>query len=146
MLCVVDFSVRSLHRQRPYVIRSPRRRLAVEVQLQNRLENAYNTSLTLQYSRNLHFSSLSIRVNPTRTLPVQSHVNVNIRLKTERSDPRLLFLDMQEDAHFKIECTALSANSHSCNVSYPVFRSQSNVRPCRENSLESAHSCFTSSR
>uniref|UniRef100_A0A8C4ETR3 Integrin, alpha 10 n=1 Tax=Dicentrarchus labrax TaxID=13489 RepID=A0A8C4ETR3_DICLA len=79
-------------RQKPYVIRSPRRRLAVEVQLQNRLENAYNTSLTLHYSRNLHFSSLSIR-----------------------------------DAHFKIECTALGANSHSCNVSYPVFRSQSKV-------------------
>uniref|UniRef100_A0A7N8XS57 Integrin, alpha 10 n=1 Tax=Mastacembelus armatus TaxID=205130 RepID=A0A7N8XS57_9TELE len=80
-------------RQKPYVIRSPRRRLAVEVQLQNRLENAYNTSLMLHYSRNLHFSSLSIR----------------------------------EDAHFKIECTALGANSHSCNVSYPVFRSQSKV-------------------
>uniref|UniRef100_A0A665TUL1 Integrin, alpha 10 n=1 Tax=Echeneis naucrates TaxID=173247 RepID=A0A665TUL1_ECHNA len=80
-------------RQKPYVIRSPRRRLAVEVQLQNRLENAYNTSLTLHYSRNLHFSSLSIR----------------------------------EDAHFKIECTALGSNSHSCNVSYPVFRSQSKV-------------------
>uniref|UniRef100_A0A7N6BFS5 VWFA domain-containing protein n=1 Tax=Anabas testudineus TaxID=64144 RepID=A0A7N6BFS5_ANATE len=79
--------------QKPYVIRSPRRRLAVEVQLQNRLENAYNTSLTLHYSRNLHFSSLSIR----------------------------------EDAHFKIECTALGANSHSCNVSYPVFRSQSKL-------------------
>uniref|UniRef100_A0A3Q4GDK0 Integrin, alpha 10 n=1 Tax=Neolamprologus brichardi TaxID=32507 RepID=A0A3Q4GDK0_NEOBR len=79
--------------QKPYVIRSPRRRLAVEVQLQNRLENAYNTSLTLHYSHNLHFSSLSIR----------------------------------EVAHFKIECTALSANSHSCNVSYPVFRSQSKV-------------------
>ncbi|KAJ8354841.1 hypothetical protein SKAU_G00224080 [Synaphobranchus kaupii] len=80
-------------RQQPYVIRSPRRRLAVEVQLHNRLENAYNTSLTLQYSRNLHFSSLSIR----------------------------------EDSQFKIECTAVSANSHSCNVSYPVFRSQSKV-------------------
>uniref|UniRef100_A0AAX7STM2 VWFA domain-containing protein n=1 Tax=Astatotilapia calliptera TaxID=8154 RepID=A0AAX7STM2_ASTCA len=52
----------------PYVIRSPRRRLAVEVQLQNRLENAYNTSLTLHYSRNLHFSSLSIRVNTAHVL------------------------------------------------------------------------------
>ncbi|KAF3691974.1 Integrin alpha-10 Precursor [Channa argus] len=81
-------------RQKPYVIRRPRRRLAVEVQLQNRLENAYNTSLTLHYSRNLHFSSLSIR----------------------------------EDAHFKFECTALGASSHSCNVSYPVFRSQSKVK------------------
>ncbi|XP_068611749.1 integrin alpha-10 [Brachionichthys hirsutus] len=80
-------------RQKPYVIGSPRRRLAVEVQLHNRLENAYNTSLTLHYSRNLHFSSLSIR----------------------------------EDVHFKIECTAVGANSHSCNVSYPVFRSRSKV-------------------
>uniref|UniRef100_A0A674D1Z8 Integrin subunit alpha 10 n=1 Tax=Salmo trutta TaxID=8032 RepID=A0A674D1Z8_SALTR len=53
--------------QQPYVIRSPRRRLAVEVQLQNRLENAYNTSLTLHYSHNLHFSSLSIRVRSTHT-------------------------------------------------------------------------------
>ncbi|RXN12456.1 integrin alpha-10 [Labeo rohita] len=32
-----------------------------------------------------------------------------------------------EDAQFKIECTALGSNSHSCNVSYPVFRSQSKV-------------------
>lgn len=60
-----EFSLCFLRRQKPYVIRSPRRRLAVEVQLENRLENAYNTSLTLHYSRNLHFSSLSIRVNPT---------------------------------------------------------------------------------
>ncbi|XP_037532559.1 integrin alpha-10 [Nematolebias whitei] len=80
-------------RQKPYVIHSPRRRLAVEVQLQNIKENAYNTSLKLHYSRNLHFSSLSIR----------------------------------EDPNFKMECTALGSNSHSCNVSYPVFRSRSKV-------------------
>ncbi|XP_059909662.1 integrin alpha-10 isoform X1 [Gadus macrocephalus] len=80
-------------RHKPYVIRSPRRRLAVEVQLHNKLENAYNSSLVLHYSRNLHFSSLSIR----------------------------------DDTQFKIECTALGSNSHSCNVSYPVFRSQSKV-------------------
>ncbi|XP_062321955.1 LOW QUALITY PROTEIN: integrin alpha-10 [Osmerus eperlanus] len=97
-VCVTDLVLKahmdiSGTRQMPYVIRSPRRRLSVEVQLQNRLENAYNTSLTLQYSRNLLFSSLSIR----------------------------------EDSQFKIECTALSSNSHSCNVSYPVFRSQSKV-------------------
>ncbi|KAK1795305.1 hypothetical protein P4O66_010478, partial [Electrophorus voltai] len=97
-VCVTDLVLQahmdlSGSRQQPYVIRSPRRRLAVEVQLQNRLENAYNTSLTLHYSRNLHFSSLSIR----------------------------------EDAQFKIECTPLSSNSRSCNISYPVFRSQSKV-------------------
>ncbi|KAG5856406.1 hypothetical protein ANANG_G00007630 [Anguilla anguilla] len=98
-VCVTDLVLQasmdiSGTRQQPYVIRSSRRRLAVEVQLHNRLENAYNTSLTLQYSRNLHFSSLSIR----------------------------------EDSQFKIECTAVGANSHSCNVSYPVFRSQSKVK------------------
>uniref|UniRef100_A0A665TRZ3 Integrin, alpha 10 n=1 Tax=Echeneis naucrates TaxID=173247 RepID=A0A665TRZ3_ECHNA len=70
------FSLCRLHRQKPYVIRSPRRRLAVEVQLQNRLENAYNTSLTLHYSRNLHFSSLSIRVE--KTLAYQEHVDSNL--------------------------------------------------------------------
>uniref|UniRef100_A0A8K9WMB7 Integrin subunit alpha 10 n=1 Tax=Oncorhynchus mykiss TaxID=8022 RepID=A0A8K9WMB7_ONCMY len=96
-VCVTDLVLQahmdiSGTRQQPYVIRSPRRRLAVEVQLQNRLENAYNTSLTLHYSRNLHFSSLSIR-----------------------------------DTQLKIECTSLSSNSHSCNVSYPVFRSHSKV-------------------
>uniref|UniRef100_A0A3B1JEF1 Integrin, alpha 10 n=1 Tax=Astyanax mexicanus TaxID=7994 RepID=A0A3B1JEF1_ASTMX len=64
----MDISGEHGKKQQPYVIRSPRRRLAVEVQLQNRLENAYNTSLTLQYSRNLHFSSLSIRVTHTHTL------------------------------------------------------------------------------
>uniref|UniRef100_A0A8C7CN81 Integrin subunit alpha 10 n=1 Tax=Oncorhynchus kisutch TaxID=8019 RepID=A0A8C7CN81_ONCKI len=67
-VCVTDLVLQahmdiSGTRQQPYVIRSPRRRLAVEVQLQNRLENAYNTSLTLHYSRNLHISSHSIRVN-----------------------------------------------------------------------------------
>uniref|UniRef100_A0A9J8D547 Integrin subunit alpha 10 n=1 Tax=Cyprinus carpio carpio TaxID=630221 RepID=A0A9J8D547_CYPCA len=97
-VCVTDLVLQahmdiSGTRQQPYVIRSPRRRLAVEVQLQNRLENAYNTSLTLHYSKNLHFSSLI----------------------------------MTPEYSFKIECTALSSNSHSCNVSYPVFRSQSKV-------------------
>uniref|UniRef100_A0A674D1M8 Integrin subunit alpha 10 n=1 Tax=Salmo trutta TaxID=8032 RepID=A0A674D1M8_SALTR len=71
-VCVTDLVLQahmdiSGTRQQPYVIRSPRRRLAVEVQLQNRLENAYNTSLTLHYSHNLHFSSLSIRVRSTHT-------------------------------------------------------------------------------
>ncbi|XP_041961931.1 integrin alpha-10 [Alosa sapidissima] len=97
-VCVTDLVLQahmniSGTRQQPYVIRSPRRRLGVEVQLSNLLENAYNTSLTMQYSKNLHFSSLSIR----------------------------------DDVHFKIECTAVNSNTHSCNVSYPVFRSHSKV-------------------
>uniref|UniRef100_A0A7N8WKW3 Integrin, alpha 10 n=1 Tax=Mastacembelus armatus TaxID=205130 RepID=A0A7N8WKW3_9TELE len=80
----LNFTGRSLcfcHRQKPYVIRSPRRRLAVEVQLQNRLENAYNTSLMLHYSRNLHFSSLSIRVTHTQCDCVNKYMN-NLREPT----------------------------------------------------------------
>uniref|UniRef100_A0A8C9V831 Integrin subunit alpha 10 n=1 Tax=Scleropages formosus TaxID=113540 RepID=A0A8C9V831_SCLFO len=97
-VCVTDLVLQahmdiSGTKQEPYVIRSPRRRLAVEVTLHNRQENAYNSSLMLFYSHNLHFSSINVR----------------------------------EDFQFKIECTALSASSHSCNVSYPVFRSQSKV-------------------
>ncbi|MFT7808519.1 integrin alpha-10 [Arapaima gigas] len=97
-VCVTDLVLQahmdiSGTKQKPYVIRSPRRRLAVEVTLHNRLENAYNSSLMLFYSRNLHFSSVSFR----------------------------------EDSQLKVECTALGSNSHSCNVSYPVFRSQSKV-------------------
>lgn len=61
--CYIKVNLLCAGRQQPYVIHSPRRRLAVEVQLQNQLENAYNTSLILYYSKNLHFSSLSIRVN-----------------------------------------------------------------------------------
>uniref|UniRef100_A0A672YD92 Integrin, alpha 10 n=1 Tax=Sphaeramia orbicularis TaxID=375764 RepID=A0A672YD92_9TELE len=61
---------------------SPRRRLAVEVQLHNRLENAYNTSLTLHYSRNLHFSSLSIRVDQTTT----THIPLNTCDSVEREE------------------------------------------------------------
>ncbi|KAJ3597911.1 hypothetical protein NHX12_001427 [Muraenolepis orangiensis] len=34
---------------------------------------------------------------------------------------------LAEETQFKIECTALGSNSHSCNVSYPVFRSHSKV-------------------
>uniref|UniRef100_A0A8D3D5Q7 Integrin subunit alpha 10 n=1 Tax=Scophthalmus maximus TaxID=52904 RepID=A0A8D3D5Q7_SCOMX len=78
----VSFQCVFLHRQKPYVIRSPRRRLAVEVQLQNRLENAYNTSLTLHYSRNLHFSSLSIRVEKHSVLThAMPHTLTNIYLR-----------------------------------------------------------------
>uniref|UniRef100_A0A8C1D6L1 Integrin subunit alpha 10 n=2 Tax=Cyprinus carpio TaxID=7962 RepID=A0A8C1D6L1_CYPCA len=74
-VCVTDLVLQahmdiSGTRQQPYVIRSPRRRLAVEVQLQNQLENAYNTSLTLHYSKNLHFSSLSIRV-PAQSFKIE---------------------------------------------------------------------------
>ncbi|XP_066491479.1 integrin alpha-11 [Tiliqua scincoides] len=41
-----------------FVIESTRRRVAVEVTLENRGENAYNTVLNISFSRNLQFASL----------------------------------------------------------------------------------------
>lgn len=112
-------------RQQPYVIRSPRRRLAVEVQLENQLENAYNTSLILYYSKNLHFSSLSIRVK-AHLFPSTCLFLIHCGNKCTWANE--MFSYSQEDGQFKIECTGLSSNIHSCNVSYPVFRSGSKVQ------------------
>lgn len=126
--CCIKVHFLCAGRQQPYVIRSPRRRLAVEVQLQNQLENAYNTSLILYYSKNLHFSSLSIRVNTLlfpRTRLFLIHRSDWLQLTKWWWGWNLSFA--QEDGQFKIECTGVSSNIHSCNVSYPVFRSGSKV-------------------
>ncbi|XP_074385539.1 integrin alpha-10 isoform X4 [Zonotrichia albicollis] len=47
--------------QSPHVLRKGRRRMLVEVELENRKENAYNASLWLQLPGNLHFSSLVLQ-------------------------------------------------------------------------------------
>ncbi|KAI1230019.1 hypothetical protein IHE44_0010739, partial [Lamprotornis superbus] len=48
-------------RQSPHILRKGRRRMLVEVELENREENAYNASLWLHLPRNLHFSSLVLQ-------------------------------------------------------------------------------------
>uniref|UniRef100_A0A8C7K0P5 Integrin subunit alpha 10 n=1 Tax=Oncorhynchus kisutch TaxID=8019 RepID=A0A8C7K0P5_ONCKI len=105
----------------PYVIRSPRRRLAVEVQLQNRLENAYNTSLTLHYSRNLHFSSLSIRVRNTHTPhTTQTHT------PHTHTHKHTLHTDLQhEPDNFILSPPPSLSSSLPFDVSIPIFLSLS---------------------
>lgn len=49
-------------RQSPHVLRKGRRKVLVEVVLENKKENAYNASLLLRFSGNLHFSSLALQV------------------------------------------------------------------------------------
>uniref|UniRef100_A0A8B9PKI9 Integrin subunit alpha 10 n=1 Tax=Apteryx owenii TaxID=8824 RepID=A0A8B9PKI9_APTOW len=46
----------------PHVLRKGRRKVVVDVTLENKKENAYNTSLRLRFSRNLLFSSLVLQV------------------------------------------------------------------------------------
>ncbi|NXA57266.1 ITA10 protein, partial [Nothocercus julius] len=64
--CVTDLVLRASmdiagSRQSPYVLRKGRRKVLVEVALENREENAYNASVRLRFSRNLHFSSLLLQ-------------------------------------------------------------------------------------
>ncbi|XP_058876337.1 integrin alpha-10 [Acipenser ruthenus] len=68
-VCVTDLVLHahmgiSGTRQDPFIIRSPNRRLSVELVLENCRENSYNTSLDILFSRNLHFSSLSVKDEP----------------------------------------------------------------------------------
>ncbi|KAM6309350.1 integrin alpha-10 [Podargus strigoides] len=64
--CVTDLVLRATmdivgSRQSPHVLRKGRRKVVVEAVLENRQENAYNASLLLHFSSNLHFSSLALQ-------------------------------------------------------------------------------------
>lgn len=55
-------------RQEPYIVRRGRRKVLVDATLENKQENAYNASLALAFSTNLHFSSLALKAGPPREL------------------------------------------------------------------------------
>ncbi|KAM9251970.1 integrin alpha-10 [Cariama cristata] len=64
--CVTDLVLRATtdiagSRQSPHVLRRGRRKMMVDVVLENKKENAYNASLLLRFSSNLHFSSLALQ-------------------------------------------------------------------------------------
>uniref|UniRef100_A0A8C3PJI0 Integrin subunit alpha 10 n=1 Tax=Calidris pygmaea TaxID=425635 RepID=A0A8C3PJI0_9CHAR len=64
--CVTDLVLRATmdivgSRQSPHVLRKGRRKVVVDVVLENKKENAYNASLLLRFSSNLHFSSLVLQ-------------------------------------------------------------------------------------
>uniref|UniRef100_A0A8C8RJX2 Integrin subunit alpha 10 n=1 Tax=Pelusios castaneus TaxID=367368 RepID=A0A8C8RJX2_9SAUR len=64
--CVTDLVLQASmdiagSRQKPHVIQKGKRKVLVDVVLENKKENAYNASLKLWFSKNLHFSSLSLR-------------------------------------------------------------------------------------
>ncbi|XP_050843868.1 integrin alpha-10-like, partial [Serinus canaria] len=64
--CVTDLVLKATtdivgSRQSPHIVRKGRRRMLVEVELENREENAYNASLWLHLPGNLHFSSLVLQ-------------------------------------------------------------------------------------
>ncbi|NWI24184.1 ITA10 protein, partial [Sula dactylatra] len=64
-------------RQSPHVLRKGRRKVMVDVVLENKKENAYNTSLLIRFSSNLHFSSLALPVQNFGCYPVR---NLTLRM------------------------------------------------------------------
>ncbi|VCX21723.1 unnamed protein product [Gulo gulo] len=70
--CVTDLVLRANmdikgSRKDPFVVRGGRQKVLVSATLENRKENAYNTSLSLSFSRNLHLASFM----PQRDSPVK---------------------------------------------------------------------------
>ncbi|XP_063277313.1 integrin alpha-10 [Prinia subflava] len=68
--CVTDLVLKATtdlvgSRQSPHILRKGRRRMLVEVELENQEENAYNASLWLHLPGNLHFSSLVLQDTST---------------------------------------------------------------------------------
>ncbi|XP_067169607.1 integrin alpha-10 [Apteryx mantelli] len=64
--CVTDLVLQASmdiagSRQSPHILRKGRRKVVVDVTLENKKENAYNASLRLRFSRNLLFSSLVLQ-------------------------------------------------------------------------------------
>ncbi|KAL1772077.1 integrin alpha-10 isoform X1 [Sigmodon hispidus] len=53
-----DMDIRG-SRKSPFVVQDGRQKLLVSATLENKKENAYNTSLSLRFSRNLHLASLT---------------------------------------------------------------------------------------
>ncbi|XP_067831918.1 integrin alpha-10 isoform X2 [Heptranchias perlo] len=61
--CLTDLTLQahldiSGSRQSPYIVKNSRQRVSAKVLLENRRENAYNTSLNITFSKNLLFTSL----------------------------------------------------------------------------------------
>ncbi|XP_011229782.1 integrin alpha-10 isoform X1 [Ailuropoda melanoleuca] len=70
--CVTDLVLRANmdikgSRKDPFIVRGGRQKVLVSATLENRKENAYNTSLSLSFSRNLHLASFT----PQRDSPVK---------------------------------------------------------------------------
>ncbi|XP_067328666.1 integrin alpha-10 isoform X2 [Anolis sagrei] len=109
--CVTDLALRARmdiagSRQSPHVVRKGRRKAVVEVLLENKKENAYNASLALWFSRNLHFSSLVLKgENPVKvecTVPSSQTRSCSVGFPVFRSSAKVAFA-----LEFEFSCSSL---------------------------------------
>ncbi|XP_062897849.1 integrin alpha-10 isoform X1 [Mobula hypostoma] len=111
-LCLTDLALQahldiSGSRQNPYVVSSSRQRVSVAVLLENRKENAYNTSLNITFSRNLLLTSLLVKddgQNKVECLVISPHHRIcNVSFPVFRSLMRVSFR-----LEFEFRCLYLS--------------------------------------
>ncbi|XP_062820867.1 integrin alpha-10 isoform X2 [Anolis carolinensis] len=109
--CVTDLALRARmdiagSRQSPHVVRKGRRKAVVDVLLENKKENAYNASLALWFSRNLHFSSLVLKgENPVKiecTAPSSQTRFCSVGFPVFRSSAKVAFV-----LEFEFSCSFL---------------------------------------
>ncbi|XP_068851337.1 integrin alpha-10 [Aphelocoma coerulescens] len=98
--CVTDLVLKATtdivgSRQSPHILRKGRRRMLVEVELENRKENAYNASLCLHLPGNLHFSSLVLQDPSTVKLECSAlgghHQHCSVGYPVFRSQAKVSF-------------------------------------------------------
>uniref|UniRef100_A0A3B4ZXX6 Integrin subunit alpha 11 n=1 Tax=Stegastes partitus TaxID=144197 RepID=A0A3B4ZXX6_9TELE len=94
------------------VLEGNRRRMVVDVRLENKGENAYNARLNITYTPNLRFSSLIVKVS-------HHHPDPEIEIQ---------FL-IQDNSDIQIECYMEDKlrNEKICNVSAPFMRAKTQV-------------------
>ncbi|XP_043935913.1 integrin alpha-10 [Protopterus annectens] len=109
--CVSDLVLKakmdiSGSRKKPYIIRSIKKRVLVDVSLENKNENAYNTSFLLTFSRNLHFFSFSIKedsqVKMECTALLSNSRSCNVSYPVFRSLAKVTFM-----LEFEFSCSFL---------------------------------------
>lgn len=133
-------------RKDPFLVRGGRRKVLVSATLENRKENAYNTSLSLSFSRNLHLASFTPQV-PLGERPWEELGRLGYcpgpggalergsmfgGCRQESScSPSLphthTLVCSQRDRPMKVECTAPLPHARLCSVGYPVFQAGAKV-------------------
>uniref|UniRef100_A0A4W4GRA0 VWFA domain-containing protein n=1 Tax=Electrophorus electricus TaxID=8005 RepID=A0A4W4GRA0_ELEEL len=71
------------------VVEASRKRVLVEVRLENRGENAYNTQLYMSHSANLQFSSLLVKTPPDVAIECQAEDSLSLKRSCNVSAPLL---------------------------------------------------------
>ncbi|XP_069508862.1 integrin alpha-10 [Ambystoma mexicanum] len=109
--CVTDLALQAAMditgtRVMPYIVQRSKKKVTVDVVLENRKENAYNTSLKLWFSKNLLFSSMSAKRDPHQKVECTALSNItrscSISYPVFRSRAKVAFL-----IDFEFSCLAL---------------------------------------